>query len=299
MAVLEGSAAAGCLVGMLGGGAIQSCLGLSITAFVSAGIALAPILITAIFTVELPPRVNNSALHCEGQGSPNTSCLNKIGVMRMLDAIKCVFKKREHYKRTRLNLCYLANSAANMAANGLVVNSFLYFHKQYELTISSYTIYFSYLMGVVAVGGPVIMKAASLCLKFNSATIGMMAAAFLAIGYAVMSIGVIPHGLWIGGAFLAFQSVVYASARSYAVRLVRTDEIGKIFAYDAMLQVLLQILSAILFKWVYSITVEHWAGFFVAFCGLLCLISSLSLFIVSRLNKTQSADDEETTPLLS
>ena len=299
MAVLEGAGAAGCLIGLLGGGFIESHFGLPITAFVSVGIALAPIMCTAIFTVELSPRVDNSAVS-DGSAGTNVSVLRRVGVTRMLDAIQCVFKKRDCSKRIRLNLCYVANAATSMAANGLVVNSFLYFHKQYGLPIENYTIYFSYIMGTVAVGGPLLLKAMTTCMRQSSAVHGMLSAAVLVVGYAIMSVEVIPHCLWIGGALLAFQSVVYASVRSFAVQLVRADEIGKIFAYDAMLQVILQLTSSILFKWIYSLTVEVWAGFFVAFCGFLCSLSAASLLVVSRLSKSQHmTQNNENSPLLS
>ena len=72
------------------------------------------------------------------------------------------------------------------------------------------------------------------------------------------------------------------------------------FAYDAMLQVILQISSTILFKWVYSVTVEHWAGFFVALCGFLLILSSISLLLAARFSRaTQTNANGERTPLLS
>ena len=294
MTLLEGSSALGCIIGLLGGGMIQTHTGLSTVGFVSAGMALAPFLSTLVFTVELPRADNHNASE-----QRDTDCMRRIGLTRMLDAIRCVQKRRDDYKRLQLNLCYIAVSTASFSANGLGVNSFLYYHKQNGLTLSGYTLYFAYIMAVVAVGGPLILKLTN-SLKLNPATRGALAAAFVALGYCVMALDFIPHGMWIGGAFIACQSVVYASARSYATQLVRVDEIGKVFAYDAMLQVILQISSTILFKWVYSVTVEHWAGFFVALCGFLLILSSISLLLAARLSRaTQTNANGERTPLLS
>lgn len=289
MTLLEASSAAGCLIGLLGGGIIMTHFDVATVGFVSAGVAMVPLLSTTLLTSELP---------CLNEPVSGTaSWLKKIGVKRMLDAIRCVFKRRDNYRRLCLNLCFFTNWMATFASNGFIVNSFLFLHEHSGMAIGSYTTYFSYIMGVVALGGPLIIQATK-GLNLNTAVQGAIASAFVAVGFGIMSVRIIPYALWIGGAFVSFQSVVYASARSYAVQLVKTDEIGKIFAYDAMLLVILQITSTILFKWIYSVTVEIWAGFFVALCGFLCLLSCLSLLIVFRLGKSWNVEQDERRPLL-
>lgn len=298
MALLEGSAAFGVFLGLVGGGELFQRCNLATTAYTSSSLSLLPVLVTLIFTTEVP-RVTE-----EHEQARSTSWSSRVGVRRMLDAIKCVFKRRQHFARLKLNLCYLTNFAVGAAATGFGADSFLFFHKQFGLSIAYYGIFFGYLMAIVAIGGPIILKILCSYFKLRNTWTAMLSACFLAVGYVIMCLKFIPsvYGFWIGGIFLAFQSVVYAPVRDYAAKLVDTSEIGKIFAYDAMLVVIMQISSTILFKWLYSVTVEKFDGFFLVFCASLCLTAGVALIVITRIDKLEThrvPQISESSPLIT
>lgn len=277
MSALEGGIEFGLLTGTLISGPLADNFGLSILAYLNIGLSVLPLLVLLIFVVEIPRHSKTKA-----------TWSNAIGVQHIFRAIKVVFKKRPFHNRLLINLCYVAVYAVSIACAGYATLLFLYFVKQVGLTLTQLSVFSGYLMGVKGLGGPVILVIVKYA-RMDKMTVAVVSCGGVAFAYIIMSIDVIPYNIWLGGALLAFQSVVYALIRSFQVTLVDENEIGKIFAYDGIAQVFFSLTTVMFFKELYSLTVTVWPAFFLAFCAFLCVISMVVVVCIVRLHENTRA----------
>lgn len=279
MAVLECSVELGILAGILISGPLADTFGLDSLAYINVGLAFIPVILVMTFVKEIP-RENKAAWR------------DVVGVRHIFDAIVCVFKARPRYSRLRINLCFVCTYSLSIAAAGYAAVSYLYFVKEEGMTMTQLSVFTAFLMFVKGVGGPVILGLAKRFLHVALPTMATVSCGVLVCGYAIMSINSIPYSIWIGGTLLMFQSVVLALVRSFQVTLVEKDEVGKLFAYDGIVQVVFSLATMMFFKELYSATLLFWPGLFLAFCAFLNIISMLVIVVIFKISPRTNEDAE-------
>jgi len=284
MVVLEASTEMGFLIGVLASGPLADHFGLDTLSYINVGVSITPIIVLFLAVKEI-------------HDSQAIAWIDAIGVKYMLDSAKCVFKKRPSYNRLLIHLCYLTNFIGCFSVIGYGANSFLYFTKQLGMSLTQFSLFSAVIEVAIGFGGPAIIFLNNKVFKLDNISFGVLSCAVLALAYIIMSINSIPGGIWIGAALLSFQITIYGIIRSFQVKFVDENEIGKLFAYDGMLKVLFNLVSKMVFKEMYSFSVVVYPSLFLVVCGGLYIFAMLTLILIGRLSRTTSADAANYTAL--
>jgi len=269
MVVLEAATDVGILVGLLASGPLFDLVGLDTLSYINVGVSITPVVVLCLTVKEI-------------HDSQAIKWRDAIGVKYMLDSTKCVVKKRPSYNRLLIHLCYLTNFICCFSVTGFWANSFLYFTKQLGMSLTQYSVFSAAIQIAVSFGGPAIIFLNNKVFKLDDIMFGVLSCAVLALADIIMSIHAIPGGIWIGATLLSFQITIYGIIRSFQVKFVDENEIGKLFAYDGMLKVLFNLVSRMVFKEMYSLSVAVYPSLFLIICGTLYFCAMLTLILIGR-----------------
>lgn len=268
MAIAEGSLLIGALIGQTANGFIIDDFGLDTLAYITAAVCVLPMLIGLVFMTE--------AMTITGK----TNLKDAIGVRNLLSAFQTLYKRRAGYSRMLLNTSFVLYAFPMVAYHSSMAGGFLYFVKERGLTMSEFSIFNGYVTALKGVGGPLIVLLIKKYFKPDEYDFAMACAVSSAIGYTVISIDTIPGSMWIGGAFLMFQAAFFAVVRVIQTQHCSNVEFGKLFAFDAIMQIALTQLSSTLVKQVYASSFHVWPGLFLALCAFWHICSMAVLAIV-------------------
>jgi len=266
MGLCEASILVGVFIGNLITGPIIDSIGLPSMAYINAGISLLPLPVLILLT-DVTTEANLS-----------NNWRNVVKLAHILDAFKCVFKKREGSKRLRLNLVFVSYTCIFMASAGASGNSFLYLVKSKGFSLTLYSVFNSYSAILKTISCPLILYVCKRFIKPQEHTIGLVAISCAAIGYIIVPIDILPYSVWIGVTFFSLDLLAYAVIRSIQLSCCEKNELGLIFAYDAIIQSTFGLTGSIGIKALYSATLTTWNGMYLAICALLTIIS-LSAFV--------------------
>ena len=287
MAICEGTILVGMLLGNVLNGPIIDRTSLPTLTYINSGFALLPLVIVAIFVTDVT-----------SHSTVQYTWRNVIGLSHLLDAFKCVFKKREGNSRLLLNLSFVAYSLTYVGSAGLAANSFFYFVKEKGMTMTEYSVFTGTSSVLEGVTGPGILLLVRRFSKPHRNNISILACASVALGYMFLSLTPIPHIEWLGLLFLSGKLVFYAEIRLLQTKLCNKEELGRMFAYDALIQLLLGAGAAVLIKLLYSATLQIWSGMFLAVFSLLMVFAMVVVTIIDQLQQIDnrkvkiSADSE-------
>ena len=272
MAISESSLLAGALIANLINGPIIDGTSLSTLIYINAGLALLPTIIVFVFFTDI---TSTSVIKYTWR--------DMIGFNHLLDAFKCVFKKREGNSRLLLNLSFVAYMCIFATIAGLAANGFLYFVKQIGMSMTEYSVFSGVLSALKGIAGPGILWVVKRWIKPDRTSILMGAFSSMAFGYIIMSIDSIPHNAWFGGLFLCTQIVCFGEIRSFQASLCERDELGKLFAYDALLQLLIQLIAATSFRSLYSGSLAFWPGMFLSISAALIFLGMIVVIFIDKI----------------
>lgn len=268
MALSEASLVIGVLIGTLVNGFIIDDLGLDTLAYITAGISVIPMIVSIAFVTDVTSTSHTS------------SWRDMIGTSHFLDAFKTLYKKREGYSRLLLNLCFLIYSLLFVGTVMYMGGSYLYFVKERGLTMTEYSLFSAYVNVMKGFGGPSLVYVINRVFKPDEFHFAAGCGVSMVIGFIIMSIDAIPHSMWIGGAFMMTQTTFYAIIRDNQTKICSKEELGKLFAFDAIIQVIMTCVTAIVAKEVYTWSLTFWPGLFLALCAFLtiCAMVVLNIF---------------------
>jgi hypothetical protein len=170
---------------------------------------------------------------------------------------------------------------------GSVAVSFLYFVTEIGMTMTTYSIFngvSTFIKGVVC---PAILYAAR---KWNWERLncGLCSVVFMAFGYIILSLGPQISLIWVSAVVGSPMLTTFAVIRNLQVKLVASDEFGKLFAYDGLIQVTLNTLSTIVYNNMYVWSLPFWPQFFAAisaFISILTIIVTAVVIILLQKNR--------------
>lgn len=287
MAISEGTLLFGVLIGTTINGFIIDDFGLDKLAYITAGITVLPLIITVLFVTDV-----TSTNH-------SYTWRDIIGISHILDAFKTVYKKRPGYSRLLLNLSFVMYCFVFLAIQVLMAGSFLYFVKQRGLTYSQYSIFNGYTSAMKSIGGPLVVYIIKRFFKPDDFHFAIGCATSMAIGYTVMSINSIPYSMWIGGTFWLTQTSLFAIIRTTQTTICSKDELGKLFAFDAILQCVLSQTTTIAGKVIYTWSLSFWPGLFLAICAFLIVCSMISIAVYAYFHEKNLALSPKTLDQMS
>ena len=272
MSICEGTVLIGILLSNLMSGPVIDATNLSTLAYISAGIAILPLIIVSIFMTD-----------ATSISTVQYTWRDVIGVGHLLDAFRCIFKKRDKHSRLLLNLAFAAYTLVFIAVNGSMSDNFLYFVKERGMSLTEYSIFYSILSACKGLGGPAILWLINRFINPHKNNILIGACASIAIGFIILSIESIPYNAWIACIFFCTQTIFFGEIRSFQTSLCDKDELGKLFAYDALIQMTIGTVSTVTFKMLYSATVAVWAGMYLLLCGVFCFIDMIVVTLIDRI----------------
>lgn len=281
MSVCEGTVIIGLVLGTLVNGPLIESTSLADMAYINAGFTVLPLIIVWIFVTDVTHT-----------GRRKYTWREVVGASHALESIKCMFKQRPGHSRLLLQLSFVTYSCSFVTISGFLGNSFLYFVKEEGMSLTVFSVYSALgLAGRGACGSGMIWLANRFGVTDRSnLLVGSLVSIF--VGFTIMSIDGIAYNAWIGAIFLCTQTVVFAEIRSLQTEICKLDELGKLFSYDALIQLILSAVAAASFKWMYSATLNIWPGFFLMVCAFLHLLALVLVVIMDRVKRV----DEVYTP---
>lgn len=269
MAMSEGTLLVGVLIGNSINGVLADRLGVANMAYISAGISVTPGLITFFFMAD---ERKESTSRLTGGG---WRWRDVIGFSNIISSIKCVFKRRKGRGRILLLLTFVIYAGPYFSTMGYGSASFLYYAKEQGFTISQYSVLNGYRDGMKGIGGAAILYSLQRWLKPECFNLMIGANAVLTVGYLVMSISALPASAWMGATLHTSQTLMTSLLRALQTSLCDKDEYGRMFAFDALFQVVTNQVVAIGFKSVYAATVVVWPEFFFVLCAIILILTMI------------------------
>lgn len=281
MALAEGSIVIGMVLSSLVSGPVIETIGLNWAIYINTGlnVALLPIIIFGLR--EIPKDM-----------AETFKFKDILTFDNIKDAVKCVFKARPGRNRLLIHLNIAAYCCAYFGVTGAGAISFLFYVKEVGLTVTQYSYYNTVSLVLRAFGAPALLRL-SKALKIDSFNVAVIATGVVVIGYTIQSLSLDLGFIFVGAALLSFQAVIYAVVRATLASIVAKDELGKIFAYDAILLVVLTSLCTAFFNYLYDWSLPFWPSMHLAMAAVMFL-ASLSVFIVMALIKIHQ--DREINP---
>lgn len=264
LAICEGTMLIGVLLGNLINGPIVDATSLSTLAYINAALTLLPVLIVSVFLTDVLP-----------SRGVQRSWKDILGVPHLLDAVKCVFKKRQGHNRLKIHICLAALLCLFMAAHGFTNVSFLYFVKQRQMSMTEYSIFTGMLSALKSIVGPGALTLLKKGFSLDERDIGMFSLAAGTLGYTVMSIDSIPYSAWIGGILLCPEIIFFGIIYSFQIDSCDDDEFGQLFAYNGITKFLLGTVGLAAYQSLYSATLLVWPAAFLAVSAMLSIISMI------------------------
>lgn len=284
MAVAEGTLGFGMLIGNTINGFIIDDLGLDALAYMTAGIAVLPLILSMVFMRDV--------VHTSGRVTP--SWRDVVGFDHVLDAFKTVYKKREGYNRLLLNLSFVLYSFPFIANIIFASGAFLYFVKEVGFSMSEFSVFNGIRVASVCFGGPILILIVKKIKKVGDLDFAMGCTVVLALAMIIMSQPGIPYGLWVGCILSFPQGCMYALVRTIQTKICGRDELGRLFAFDAIMQCVLTTAMAIGAKVVYTESLIFWPSLFIALCGFMMLCAMIVIVVMSLL---RNLHDSMSSPL--
>lgn len=280
LAVAEAAIVGGVLIGTLINGPIIDNWGLDILVYTNVAFCLIAVLIVIFFIPELYK-----------QFARELTWREILWPDQILDTFRCLLKRRPSNGRLLLNLSMVVYTCILITVVGFSTVLYLYLVKELGLSTTQHSIYSAVLSGVKVVLGPSILL---LVRRFNvnkfDTAIYMIALAIL--GYVLLSMGGSIYLLWIGGILLCGQITIVAVLRGLQASIVDEDEMGKLFAWDAFIQIISASLISILYNSLYGWCVSFWPALVFAFSGLLLLFGLVIMCIlVIRMNAVNRSEE--------
>ena len=277
MAFFEATILVGVLLGNTLNAAIVDTLGLDVMAYISAGASILPCLII-IFSVSNTKHLKTSEEKWRWK--------EILGWRNLLSAFHCILKKRPGIGRLLLILTFLMYAGSFISSIGFSTTSFLYFTKQKGMTVTLYSSFLIYEEAMKGLGGSFILLAISMCKKpvdyFHLLITGYV---FDISAFIIMSLPFYPVGAWIGCAMFVGHTITRAQVRALQAQLCDRDELGKMFAFDSIYQVIVNNAVSIGYRAVYSATLEVWPECSFSLCALVLLMSMVVAVFVSFLKQ--------------
>ena len=272
MSINEGTFLLGLLLGNLISGPIADATDISTLAYINAGFTLIPLIIVSVFMTDA---LSSSAVQHTWK--------DIIGIRHLLDAFKCILRKRQKWFRLLLILAFLSYSFGLIAVHGSKSDYFLYFVKQRGMSLTEYSIFNSLMSALQSFGGPAILWVASKFDKQPINSIMMGACASMVFGYTVMAIDSIPYSAWIGCVLFCTQIAFFGEIHSYQTSLVEKDELGKMFAFVAIIQIVIGAACSIGFKTLYAATLTVWPAMFLVIAAGCFLFAMIVITLIDRI----------------
>lgn len=272
MAMAEGAIVVGMILSTLASGPAIDNFGLNRSIYVNAGLNLL-LLPLIIFGLRDIPK----------EGAETYRWTDIFTTKNITDAIKCAFKSRPNYTRLLIHLNIASYYFAFCGVTGAGAVTFLFFVKEVGLTVTQYSYFNSISLVLRVFGAPVLLKLTKR-FKLDSNNVAVISCGLVSLGYILQSVSMNLLYIFAGTFFLAFQAVMYAVIRSNLASLVAKDELGKIFAYDAIIQVMLSSLCSMTFNYLYQWSLPVWPSMFLAAAALLH-IAALIVFIIMAIVK--------------
>jgi len=224
-----------------------------------------------------------------------------FGFRPVLDSALCVFKRRPGHQRLLIHLSFTSFICVFLSLIAYLSCIFLYLVKEVGFSFDKYSIYTGYITGARSLIGPLILYILKTFVKIDGMHIAM-----IGMVTTIASLGCIAYGLevllWLGATLFSCQSLVFAILRSYQSQLVPANELGQLFAYEALLQITLSIVAAIFFRAFYIWTLPIWPGAFAAFGSLMSVVGlgflvTLILVRASEARRTTLLTDIDDPPM--
>lgn len=279
LAIAEGTVVGGIVIGTLINGPIIDNYGLDTMLFINCGTCVIVIMIVVFLVKDIPKEFSSSF-----------KWRDIVSLSHIFDAVKCVFRPRAKHSRILIHLSVAAYCCIYIAVTGYTALMFLYFVKELGLTLTQFSYFTAIGNFIKASLGPIILILTKK-IGINPLDTGVVAAGMVALGYIIQSITTSYAILVTAFIFLAFQSVVFAVIRALLAFIVDRDELGKVFAYDAILQVILNSVASLLFNVLYEHTLTVWPAMFLTVGGILCFFGVILMAVISCLK----AKDDDTT----
>ena len=269
MAIAEGVLLFGVLIGQTINGFIIDDLGLDTMAYITAAVSVLPVIVASVFVTDA-----TSTRH-------RYTWRDVITLSHMFDAFKTIYRKREGHKRKLLSLCFVMYSLPFVSVCTYMAGSFLYFVKERGITMSEYSIFNGYSSALKSFGGPLVVYLLKRFINPDQFHFAMGCAVSQIFGFTLMSIDIIPDSMWIGVTFIMTQTAYFALIRNLQTTICDKNEYGQLFAFDAILQCVLQSVVGILAKEVYTASLSFWPGLFLALCAFFYLCGMMVTIAVA------------------
>ena len=275
IAMLEGIMLVGTLIGSTLCGVIADNLGLYVNAYISASLSILPCVVT-VFGITQTKRDTEKEGH-----STSWSWRNALGFRNLSSAFRCLAKRRPGRGRILLILSFFINAGPLFTTTGLGATTFLYLVKHRSWTLTEFSTYNGVTDAVAGVGAALILFTSWKYIKPDFFHLTISCCAFGVLAYTIMSIPGLPANFWIGGVLSVGVATLMALIKAFQTRLCGQDDFGKIFAFDAIYNILTTNAVVILFKSIYSATLPVWPEFFLVLNAAVLLITMIVIGVVA------------------
>ena len=202
-----------------------------------------------------------------------------FGFRRLVDAATAMFHRRVGYRRMLIQMSFASFFGVYC---GMILSSsvgFLYFVKNIGFSLDLYSIYMGSSGALITITSTIVLVIVKY-LHLNQRGAAIIGAGLCSIGFTINSIGKPIWLPWLGMVFMATQGLPFAVLRTYQSTLARGDELARLFAYEALLQIVLTQLTQIFGSNFYIWTVEFWPGATLALAAG-CVIFSIIMMVLS------------------
>lgn len=269
MALAEGFVALGTLLGGLISGPIIDKFGIEIMIYILIGVSVLRIVLT-LFIKEVPKPL-----------ADRVQLKEALSFRRVVDMFKCIFKRRSNHSRLTLHLTFMAYCGIYCGIAGPASVNFLYLVKEIGLTMTQYSVVLGVTGALRSLLGPLIMFCVKR-LKIHEITAAQVVTAVCAFGSIIFSLGPSLYYIWIGSILMTLLLVPMAVIRSLQIKLIGKDDVGKLFAYASILQVILDAVVVTILNRLYSLTLLIWPQFYSAVTALFYIFTLVIMLLMYR-----------------
>jgi len=239
------------------------------------GLALCCGLITLTLTLSM------TDLGHEKSGSDDLTLRDILGLTRIKESALSMFKKREGKVRMLVHLSVSVTFTMQLAVKSRDIG-FLYYVKEGNFTLSSFSLYNAVSGSVQAVGGAFTLWFLSGKLKIAGLNVLLVSCTVSALGFIVISQSPDASLAWVGTALFTMQSLPTIIMQVVQAKLLPQD-VAKLYAYQAVLLLLLNNIAPFLYKSFYAVSVSVWPGASLAVGGLVNVISLMLSMILTEI----------------
>ena len=274
LTMVEGSIGLGVLIGVSLNGVIIDDLGLDTLTYITVLIAIPPLLIAILF-------VRNAT---QARRSPSTTyqiCSQVLSLRSVTDALSTITKKRKGFKRCLLSLTFVLYFFPLSGEETFESVSFLYFVKELGFTMTEYSVFNAGKISIICFGGPLVIILVKRFLNPDDLTFALGSCAVTATAFIIMSQPEITGSIWFGGIFLITQVPFSALVKTIQTKLCEEDELGKLFAFVAIMQSVISTVFGVVGKLFYTTSLSVWPSSFIAFTALMYVAAMIIICIMS------------------